>query len=208
MIWIPGKVPPPSPVFTDGKKSGFAYKEEPPPPINWAEWLSLPSVQLWQALALSCGIRPSTYADALSADGIANERDFRKRMQVAEDHLKVGGQITIIEPHEKLHLTLVHLQDVANLATLCQWSVPDGFPRSEETGELNKKRMAAILAEIINRKLNPHALPYVRPGLRTVKAEISKYMAQANSPLYISPKCFDNAWQAMLNLGLIHWGNK
>lgn len=90
------------------------YQQLPPSPgPKWHVWLNLPEVQLWEAVALTCGIEPEYYL------GDAN-REFADRMRIA-----IGNGLG---KGDRPHCTMVTLKDVARLARHCGWTLPPEFP--------------------------------------------------------------------------------
>ncbi|KAB2968137.1 hypothetical protein [Zoogloea sp.] len=90
------------------------YQQLPPSPgPKWHVWLNLPEVQLWEAVALTCGIEPEYHL------GDAN-REFADRMRIA-----IGNGLG---KGDRPHCTMVTLKDVARLARRCDWTLPPEFP--------------------------------------------------------------------------------
>ena len=94
----------------------------PAPTIDWQYWNSLFDMQLWQALALSCGIIPDYPNEGQDAE-------YDRRMVIALNHMQPGALLADIKRGDRPHLTRVKLADVARLAAALDWSLPDAFPR-------------------------------------------------------------------------------
>ena len=100
----------------------------PPKPYaspNWRKWLSMPEVELWQAVALSCNIEPLDYYPTGLDD------DFDERMDIALAHLVPAGLLNHISVNSRPHISKVTLADVARLAKSCRWSVSAEFLKAE-----------------------------------------------------------------------------
>lgn len=96
------------------------YKPLPAEPgPQWELWLNLPAVELWEAIAISCGLEPKRRPMYLCEA----DPKFRLRMEVAiRNGLGKGN---------RPHIALVKLATVAQLAQKCAWTLPPEFPRPE-----------------------------------------------------------------------------
>lgn len=100
------------------------YSPPPPAAVAWAKWRNMTTVELWQAIALSCGIEP-TYNPQ------GTDHAFDERMAVALSHMRAGGNLPAVAINaERPHCSLVRLADVAKLAARCAppWALPAEFP--------------------------------------------------------------------------------
>lgn len=94
-------------------------------------WGSMASVELWQALVLSVGCNPAHPPPADSRSKV--NKEYRKRLQVAESHLGSGGTLPLLgeagsgQPR-------VRLPDFARWAVSLKWKVPKEFSVWLETG--------------------------------------------------------------------------
>ena len=106
----------------------YEYKRNPPPAptIDWQFYKSLFDMELWQALALSCGIIPDYPNEGQDAE-------YDRRMVIALNHMQPGALLADIKKNDRPHLTRVKLADVARLAAALDWSLPDAFPRLQPT---------------------------------------------------------------------------
>ena len=82
-----------------------------------------------------------------------------------------------------------------------------GLPKTLKIREIIKIRMEAILKEIGAEGLDPKDLPAYRNGQPSIKAKIKEKMLQDRPPI-VTNKTFDNAWQNLLNIEKINWGNE
>lgn len=106
----------------------YEYKRNPPPAptIDWQFYKSLFDMELWQALALSCGIIPDYPNEGQDAE-------YDRRMVIALNHMQPGALLADIKRGDRPHLTRVKLADVARLAAALDWSLPDAFPNPQPT---------------------------------------------------------------------------
>ena len=92
-----------------------------PKPIgpNWRKWSNMPTVELWEAIALTLNIEP-TYNPQ------GTRPDFDERMEIALQHLQKNGTLQVVERNPMLRCSLVRLIDVASCFP---WEPPPEFPK-------------------------------------------------------------------------------
>lgn len=205
-IFVPKSVPKPERTVADEW-----YQPLPAfPGPQWRLWLNLPAVELWHAIALSCGIEPKYYPGD-------SDPEFQLRMRVA-----IGNGLG---KGDRPHCSLVLLDSVAQLASKCGWTLPPEFPspetmparaETEQTASTERPVHAAaapvtagaplsrqrhqeneILRVLGDLGYDPKRLPRPAAGAAGPKSEVRAQLS------WMSIKVFDKAWERLRNSGNI-----
>jgi len=149
------------------------YKPIGPAPVAWRKWLNVATVELWEAIAISCGIEP-----AYNPQG--TDPGFDERMAIAKSHLRPGGKLQAVAIDKRLDCSVVRLADVATLAASCSppWGLPKEFPSPFAAPDPAEK--AAVPSEPpserrerLTRRRDELKAKGVRGFLKTIAAEES-----------------------------------
>ena len=102
-------------------------------PINWDVWLHVPTVRLWEGVALSLNIEPSRVVmhrigsnEALAAGRpvFREEEEFKDRLFVATRNLAVAPELKLISESKHPEYSEVSLSGFAAWARSVKWKVP------------------------------------------------------------------------------------
>lgn len=135
-IQIPGPKKPSGGTLLDNASSVDKRWYEPrtpaPGPV-WQKWLNLPELELWKAIALSCGVEPPAYFP----EGLDEEFDLR--MAIAIAHVTPAGSLSNVVRNKRPHMSIVRLADIARLAGLSAppWILPPQFPLPSTSAQIN-----------------------------------------------------------------------
>lgn len=124
---------------------------------EWSLYLNLPDLPLWKAIALSLNISPP------SAIRSGVNKDFDKRMRIAEAHMVPTGVLSHVARRNPASIALVRLADIARLAEFCtpKWELPSEFPAAtvpahavsspgNDSGKLGGQAEADLIHELRN----------------------------------------------------------
>lgn len=101
--------------------------------INWDIWLHVPTVRLWEGVALSLNIEPSRVLmygigsnEALAAGHpvFREEEEFKDRLFVATRNLDVAPELKLISENKHPEYSEVSLSGFAAWARSVKWKVP------------------------------------------------------------------------------------
>lgn len=190
------------------------YTPRPPDPEPlWQKWLNTPEIELWKAIALSCGREPPAYYP----EGLDEEFDLR--MAIAIAHITPAGALSNAVRNKRPHLSCVRLADIARLADLSvpPWILPHQFPSAVgaalgkvQPPQTTKFKAGAQRQRVQERRIlellsgqgyEASRLPPRVQGKRGTKAAIKRLAL--TEPAVFTDKSFELAWQRLRDAGEI-----
>lgn len=146
---------------------------------DWSAWQRVPSAELWEAVALSCGIEPICVVGWMEPRPISCEplSEFLARLRQAVACLQVNGgslpcQLGATRPQQ----SRVNLGDFRAWANSEGWQLPESFPNfiarrpQEESAQERGRRLALLVdAEIAKGASKANAFRIVAPNELSLK---------------------------------------
>jgi hypothetical protein len=94
-------------------------------PPDWSLWKFLPSLRLWQAVALSLNLEPDAHS---GAEAKTLPDDFHKRLRIAKANLEAMSiDRTVADNHAPISGLPVRVEDFVTWAHAIGWSLPAEF---------------------------------------------------------------------------------
>jgi hypothetical protein len=164
-------------------------------PADWPTWELVPSVDLWQAVALSVGVEPEPFSVLDRLRGFARNAgqalgpqrtpvEFVRRLRIAEANLGEGGPIVPVTWNQDRAFCSVNLRQFGAWAVESGLPLPEEFPRAKEevaaphaTEATKRPGMGVYTAEEILRPvrgIDPHMAQEMEEVAEVLADELSK----------------------------------
>lgn len=146
---------------------------------KWSAWERVPNMELWEAVALSCGIEPICVVGWIEHRPITNESldKFQSKLRQAVAALQINdGKLPCQSSPTLPQKARVDLGDFRSWAVSEGWLLPEQFPmatakrpQAESPQERGRRIVTLVDAEIANGASKAKAFKLVAPSVLSLE---------------------------------------